>query len=65
MVLAETRGLRGYDAVQLAASCVINEFCLSSGLPVVTFVCADYALMLLNTAAAQEGLLIENPTHSP
>lgn len=27
MGLAETQGLRGYDAVQLAAGCAINELC--------------------------------------
>jgi uncharacterized protein len=58
MLLAETRELRGYDAVQLAAACAVNRFCVSSDMPPVTFVSADSEL---NRAAASEGLLIENP----
>ena len=38
MPLAEAHGLRGYDAVQLAAGCQINALCIASGLPPVTFV---------------------------
>jgi uncharacterized protein len=59
MKLAETRGLRGYDAVQLAAGWAINEMCIASGLPIMTFVSADKEL---NLAATQEGLLVENPS---
>ncbi len=33
MVLAETYGLRGYDAIQLAAGRAVNILCLASGLP--------------------------------
>ena len=33
MLLAETYGLRAYDAVQLAAACEVNTFCSVSGLP--------------------------------
>jgi hypothetical protein len=58
MALAEALGLRGYDAVQLAAGRKINALCLASSLPPVTFVSADDEL---NKAAASEGLLIENP----
>ncbi|NJL47982.1 MAG: type II toxin-antitoxin system VapC family toxin [Leptolyngbyaceae cyanobacterium SM2_5_2] len=58
MSLAETKGLRGYDAVQLAAGCAINALCLSSGLPPLIFVSADNEL---NAAASSEGLIIENP----
>jgi uncharacterized protein len=58
MTLAETRGLRGYDAVQLAAGCAINEICIAAGLPTLTFVSADNEL---NLAATQEGLLVEDP----
>jgi len=58
MALAETLGLRGYDAVQLAAGHEINALCIASSLPPVTFVSADDEL---NSAAASEGLLIENP----
>ncbi|NMF86273.1 type II toxin-antitoxin system VapC family toxin [Nodosilinea sp. P-1105] len=58
MSLAETRGLRGYDAVQLAAGCAVNALCLTSGLPPLIFVSADNEL---NAAASSEGLAVENP----
>ncbi len=53
--LAERYGLRGYDAVQLAAACLVNRLCLASGLPPLTFVSADNELKV---AAHQEGLVI-------
>jgi hypothetical protein len=62
MALAETLGLRGYDAVQLAAGREINALCIASSLPPVIFVSADDEL---NAAAASEGLLIENPNDYP
>lgn len=58
MSLAETQGLRGYDAVQLAIGCAVNALCIS-GLPPVIFVSADSEL---NVAATNEGLSVENPT---
>jgi hypothetical protein len=60
MKLAERRGLRGYDAVQLAAGCAVNAICTASGLSPVVFVSADSEL---NLAAASEGLAIENPNN--
>ena len=62
MALAETLGLRGYDAVQLAAGCEINALCIANSLPPVTFVSADNEL---NAAAASKSLLIENPNDYP
>jgi predicted nucleic acid-binding protein len=62
MGLAETQGLRGYDAVQLAAGCAINELCVANGLSPIIFVSADEEL---NLAAVNEGLLVENPNHYP
>lgn len=62
MALAESNGLRGYDAVQLAAGLEINALCLTNRLPAVIFVSADDEL---NTAAAKEGLIIENPLNYP
>ena len=62
MVLAETYGLRGYDAIQLAAGRAVNILCLASGLPPITFVSADNEL---NAAVISEGLLMENPNHHP
>src|SRR5438128_2406249 len=37
MTLAETYGLRGYDAVQLAAGCQVNRLCIGNGLPPILF----------------------------
>lgn len=58
MALAETYGLRGYDAIQLAVGRAINTLCLANDLPSIIFVCADNEL---NVAAVSEGLLMENP----
>lgn len=60
MALAEAYGLRGYDAVQLAAGREINNICVSNNLPPIAFVSADAEL---NAAAAKEGLIIENPNN--
>ena len=60
--LAETYGLRGYDAVQLAAGCQVNHLCVGSGLPPIIFISADSEL---NAAAVQEGLLVDNPHLHP
>lgn len=62
MALAETQGLRGYDAVQLAAGREINALCVANSLPPVTFVSADNEL---NAAAASEGLIVESPNNYP
>lgn len=61
MQIAETHALRGYDAVQLAASCAINQLSLANGLS-LTFICADNEL---NIAASIEGLIVENPNNYP
>lgn len=62
MALAETYGLRGYDAVQLAAGSEINALCLANSLPPAIFVSADDEL---NAGAASEGLIVENPKNYP
>ncbi len=62
MALAEKLGLRGYDAVQLAAGCEINALCIASNLSPATFVSADDEL---NAAAASEGLIVKNPNDYP
>lgn len=62
MALAEAHRLRGYDAVQLAAGREINSLCVVNRLPSVIFVSADNEL---NTAAASEGLIVENPNNYP
>ena len=60
MALAEAQGLRGYDAVQLAAGCAVNEICIANGLSPIIFISADDEL---NSAAPGEGLLVENPNN--
>jgi hypothetical protein len=62
MVLAETHGLRGYDAVQLAAGLEVNTICLANSLPSVYFVSADSEL---KAAAVSEGLNVQNPNNYP
>jgi len=60
MALAERHGLRGYDAVQLAAGLELNSLRSSLPLAALTFVSADDRL---NAVANAEGLLVENPNH--
>jgi uncharacterized protein len=62
MTVAETYGLRGYDAVQLATALEINVLLAGSGLPPLTFVSADRDL---NAVAASEGLAVEDPNVHP
>lgn len=62
MVLAETYGLRGYDAIQLAVGCTVNTLCISSGLAPIVFVSADNEL---NVAASHKGLVVENSNKQP
>jgi uncharacterized protein len=59
MELAQTHGLRGYDAIQLAAGCAVDRLRLSNNVPPIIFVSADYEL---NRAASNEKLWVENPT---
>ena len=62
MTLAEKHGLRGYDAVQLAAAKAVNDLCIANNLHPLTFVSADQEL---NNAAVNEGLVIDNPNNHP
>ncbi len=62
MSLAERDGLRGYDAIQLAAGLELQAARVASGLSPLIFVCADADL---NAAAAAEGLSVENPNAYP
>lgn len=62
MALAEACGLRGYNAVQLAAGLTVNELCIANGLSPIIFVSADNEL---NLATVNEGLLVENPNNYP
>jgi hypothetical protein len=62
MLLAEKHGLRGYDAIQLAAGLEVHGRYLATGLPAVTCVSSDTEL---NTAAMAEGLPIADPNAHP
>lgn len=58
--LAERHGLRGYDAVQLAAAPELRDQCRLSGLPEPTLISADSEL---NAAALAEGLVVDHPNN--
>jgi predicted nucleic acid-binding protein len=58
MDFAQAYGLRGYDAVQLAAFVDVNAERRGYGLLPVTLISAD---LDLNQAATAEGLAVENP----
>jgi len=58
MNLAQQYGLRGYDAVQLAAASELHTVRNSMGLPPLTFISADNNL---NTAARADGMMTEDP----
>lgn len=62
MQLAKAHGLRGYDAVQLAAALVANDERLSLGASALTLISADDNL---NNAAQSEGLSVDNPNNHP
>ncbi len=60
--LAETHGLRGYDAVQLAAVADLHRERLANGLSRPTLISADQEL---NAAATAEGIDVDDPTAHP
>ena len=60
--LAERHGLRGYDAVQLACACQMQQERHLLLLPALTFLSADTAL---NAAAVAEGLAVDDPNAHP
>lgn len=62
MMLAHIHGLRGYDAVQLAAALEVHALRPSALLPPLTLVSAD---LELNTAARAEGLAVDDPNAHP
>lgn len=62
MTLAETHGLRGYDAVQLAAALEVSALCAASGMPAMVLVAADIDL---NAAGTAEGLAVQDPNSHP
>ena len=62
MTLAEIYGLRGFDAVQLAAACEVQALCITSRIPPLSFLSADKGL---NAAATAEGLSVDDPNTYP
>jgi predicted nucleic acid-binding protein len=60
MLAARKHRLRAYDAVQLAVALEVQQLQQLAGLGTVTFISADNAL---NTAAATEGLTVDNPSN--
>lgn len=60
--LVQIHGLRGYDAVQLAAALEVDTDRTPLGLPPLILCSADRAL---NTAAIAEGLAVEDPNTHP
>lgn len=59
MDIAESYGLRGYDAVHVAAALVIQRDQEAQGLPGLIFVSADQEQL---AAAKAEGLQVEDPS---
>ena len=60
--MAETHGLRAYDAVQLAAARELHTRRLGVGLGGITLISADREL---NAAALAEGMLVDDPNQPP
>lgn len=60
--IAESHGLRAYDAVQLAAAENLNRKQLNDDLPGVVVISADNEML---TAARAMGLRTENPNDNP
>lgn len=60
--LVQAHGLRGYDAVQLAAALEVHTDRAPFGLPPLTLCSADSAL---NAAALAEGLAVDDPNTHP
>jgi hypothetical protein len=59
MDIAESHGLRGYDAVHVATALEIRDQQTTQGQVQLTFVSADREQL---TAAAAEGLQVEDPS---
>ena len=60
--LAETHGLRGYNAIQFAAACEIHNLCAAVGLPPPICGSADTEL---NAVAISERLMVDDPNSHP
>ena len=62
MDLAEAHGLRGYDAVHVAAAARLERQQQARGLAPIVFVSADHDQL---RAAAAEGLTVDDPNQHP
>jgi hypothetical protein len=62
MEMAEQYGLRGYDAVRLAAAMALQDLRQAMHLPALTFVSSDDQQL---QTAADEGLAVEDPNQHP
>ena len=62
MLLAERHGLRGYDAVHLAAALSVQREARAAGVAGSMFLSADDQQL---QAAQAEGLTTDNPNHHP
>jgi predicted nucleic acid-binding protein len=62
MDMAERHGLRGYDAVHLAAALAVHRQRQADGLEPLTFISADTEQL---RAAVAEGLLVDDPNQHP
>jgi predicted nucleic acid-binding protein len=62
MALAEAHGVRGYDALHLAAALEVNALLVTSALPPLVLVSADTEL---NGAAMAAGMVVEDPNAHP
>ena len=62
MAVARTHGLRGYDAVQLAAALFAHRRRIASQLAPLIFITADTELLAVGAAA---GLVTDNPNAHP
>jgi len=63
--IAETRQLRGYDAVQLATALFIYDELVAVGVPTPHTYVLVSADAELNDAASLEGLIVDNPNNHP
>ena len=62
MLLARRYGLRGYDAVHLAAVLELDAMFRSAGAAALTLISSDRDLLL---AAVSEGTAVDDPTNYP
>lgn len=62
MDMSEKHGIRGFDAIQLAAASEVNALRTAGGLPAITLLSSD---LELNASAAAEGLIVDDPNAHP